>query len=67
MDAPSAMLEKQAVAWLLKTKTTVTGKWIAERLCMGHRVNASRAISRFRSEESMEILEMKKRMLQCTG
>ncbi|WFB37179.1 transposase [Kiritimatiellota bacterium B12222] len=67
LDAPSAMLEKQAVAWLLKTKTTVTGKWIAERLCMGHRVNASRAISRFRSEESMEILEIKKRMLQCTG
>lgn len=60
-------LRKQGVAWLLKTQTTVTGIWIAERLNMGHRTNASRAISRFRQGDNGLIRKMRKKVLQCTG
>jgi len=67
LSAKSVRLEKQAVAWLVKTYTTVDGQWLANRLNMGHRVNASRAISKFRKEESKEVKEMKNKMLKCTG
>lgn len=67
LTRPSVNPEKQAVAWLLKTHTVVTGQWIADRLQMGHRVNASRAISRFRSSSAKEIRLLREIMLQCTA
>jgi REP element-mobilizing transposase RayT len=63
----SVALEKQAVAWLLKRNTTVTGVWIAHRLNMGHRVNASRAISLFDKRTDTPAKKAKSKMLQCTG
>lgn len=60
-------LEKQAVAWLLKTKTTVTGVWLAERLNMGHRVNASKAISRFRNSNERSVRDIQRKMRQSTA
>jgi putative transposase len=63
----STQIEKQAVAWLLKKQTVVTGVWLADRLEMGHRVNASRAISSFEKATSRNVENLKKKMLQCTG
>jgi len=60
-------LEKQAVAWLLKSRTTVTVEWIADRLRMGHRTNATRGIRRFRTASDEKVLRIKEKMLQCTG
>ncbi len=37
LAAKSVQPEKQAIAWLIKTHTAVSGIWIAERLRMGHR------------------------------
>ena len=34
---------KQVLAWLLRSRTTAGGAWIAERLAMGHVSNVSRA------------------------
>lgn len=61
----STQIEKQAVAWLLKNRTTVTVVWIAERLRMGHRTNASRAISSF--NRVPENVALKQKMIQFTG
>ena len=63
----STRLEKQAVAWFLKKNTTVSVVWIASRLEMGHRTNASRSISSFDKSEEVEASEMKEKMLQITG
>ena len=63
----STVREKQAIAWLLKKHTTVTGVWIADRLGMGHRVNASRAISVIEKEIDSKAIRLKRKMLQCTG
>ena len=35
---------KRALAWLLRKNTTVTNKWVSERLLMGHPVNVSMAV-----------------------
>lgn len=67
LEMKGTRMEKQAVAWLLKKYTTVTGVWIAGRLRMGHRVNASRAVSAFDANMEKEGRVMKGMMLQCTG
>jgi putative transposase len=67
LEAQSVQPEKQAVAWLVKTQTAVSGAWIAERLQMGHRTNCSRAISQFRHEKETNIKKLKKAMLKYTG
>jgi len=59
--------EKQAVAWLLKKSTTVTGVWIADRLKMGSRANLSRALSALNNEIDSERKELKQKMTQCAG
>jgi REP element-mobilizing transposase RayT len=59
--------EKQAVAWLLKSHTTVTVIWIAQRLQMGHRTNATRGISRIRNSSENKIQKLRTKMLQCTA
>ena len=60
-------LEKQAVCWLLKKHTTVSVAWLADRLCMGHRTNASRAVSAFERASGQGAKCLKKKMLQFTG
>ena len=67
LAAKSVQPEKQAIAWLIKTRTAVSGAWIAERLNMGHRTNCSRAISRFRNGKEAKIKKLQERMLKCTG
>lgn len=66
LTARSVVPEKQAVAWLIKSHTAVTGRWIAERLNMGHPQNASRAINRFRNGKG-EVQKLKQRMSKCVG
>ncbi len=53
-------IEKQAIAWLLKEHTTVTGRWIAERLKMGDPSNVARGLARFRKTEDEEVQALKK-------
>jgi putative transposase len=67
LEMKSTHPEKQAVAWLLKMKTPVTVVWLASRLSMGHRTNASRAISTFNHALSAEKELLREKMLQCTG
>jgi REP element-mobilizing transposase RayT len=45
---------KQALAWLIKTRTVVRDEWLIARLEMGHRSNISRAISAFRTSGGPE-------------
>ena len=66
LNRKSTDAEKQALAWLLTKHTTVTGQWVAQRLSMGHRVNASRAIRRFDRAAGRRVRELKQEMLQCT-
>ena len=67
LESKSVRLEKQALVWLIKSHTTVRGNWLAERLQMGHPMNVSRALSRFRSRGEKETKLLKEKMLKCLG
>jgi hypothetical protein len=60
-------LEKQAVAWLLKSETTVTGEWLSSRLRLGHASNCSRALKRFRESRAEDVMQWKQEMTKCKG
>ncbi len=67
LSMKSTCAEKQAVVWMLKKHTTITVVWLASRLSMGHRTNASRAISVFDRADDQVRTGLKKKMLQITG
>jgi REP element-mobilizing transposase RayT len=67
LSLKNTRVEKQAVVWLLKKHTAIEVAWLAQRLAMGHRTNASRAISRFNCSADPEQIELKRKMLQITG
>jgi REP element-mobilizing transposase RayT len=67
LTSKSVRLEKQALVWLIKSHTTVRGSWLAERLQMGHPMNVSRALSRFRSRKNKETEQLIQKMLKCLG
>lgn len=45
---------KQAVAWWIKSQTVVGDAWICRQLSMGHRMNISRAVGRYRKATDPE-------------
>jgi len=57
--------KKQTVTWLVKTHTTVTWKWLSNRLMMGHSSNSSRSLNRFMAAEDEEILNLGREMIKC--
>jgi REP element-mobilizing transposase RayT len=57
---------KQALAWLIKSRTVVGDAWIAARLEMGHRSNVSRAVSAFRAPSDRERRRLQKSLHICT-
>jgi len=61
--AKSTRMEKQALAWLMKKHTSVTGKWIAERLELGHLSTASVAINRFARDRGHTAQRMRKKLV----
>ena len=57
-------LEKQVTAWLLKSRTTVTAVWLAERLQMGTRSNVSRALTAVTRGTDAKRRKLRKKMTQ---
>jgi hypothetical protein len=64
LTAKSTRMEKQALAWLIKKNTSVTGNWIADRLEMGHPSTASKAINRFARDKSRQAARLRNRLLK---
>ena len=65
LSMKSARLEKQAVAWLIKSRTVMTGVWVAERLTMGHPINVSRAVTKFKIGKESVVKNAKQKMMKC--
>lgn len=64
---PQNNIKKQALAWLLKRHTVVTGEWIRKELEMGGQANVSRALKRFDQSNDTEVKRIIKRMIKWTG
>lgn len=58
--------KKQALAWLIKSRTVVRDEWLVTRLAMGHRSNISRAVSAFRGAADRERTKLRRSLHICT-
>jgi hypothetical protein len=50
---------KLGICWLVKSCTTMTDRWICQRLAMGHRNNVSYAVKEYREPSTREIRRLK--------
>lgn len=64
---PHNNIKKQALAWLLKRHTVVTGEWIRKELNMGGQANVSRALKRFDQSNDIKVKRIIKRVTKWTG
>ena len=53
---------KQVAAWWVRRQTTVRNRWVADRLHMGHEVNASRAVRRVEDGNTRELRSLRRRL-----
>ncbi len=56
---------KQALAWLIKTRTEVGDRWLIERLAFGHRSNVGRAVRVFRAPTDPSAKRIARLLRQC--
>ncbi len=59
--------KKQALVWLMKRHTVVTGEWIGQMLEMGSRANITRALQRFDHSTESDVKRLKQNMTHCAG
>ncbi|MBC8205830.1 MAG: transposase [Kiritimatiellaeota bacterium] len=64
-EMPKGSDEKVALIWMLKKRTHVSNKWIAERLKSGHPANVPRYIAKMRATSSGSSLRKWTEMLKC--
>jgi len=57
---------KQALVWLVKSRTVAGHEWIPDRLEMGHRSNVTRAMAGFRNGGDRETRGLKAKMIKCS-
>ena len=57
---------KQALVWLVKSRTVVGHERILDRLEMGHRSNVTRAMAGFRNGGDRETRGLKAKMITCS-
>ena len=50
---------KQAVAWLLRKRTTARNRWLSERLAMGHETRVSQSVRAVAQAENGELLALR--------
>ena len=60
---PAASLEKVALAWLLRRQTTVSLRWVAEHLQMGHYTRVCQAVSRMNRKPARKLRELRATLL----
>jgi len=64
---PQNHINKQALAWLVKRHTVVSGEWIRKELEMGGRSNITRALKRFDYSREAKVKRINKKMKQWAG
>ena len=62
-EMPKGAPEKTVLAWWLRARTTVSLRWIGERLGMGHYTRVSQAVSRLSRKPGKRLEELKQRLL----
>jgi hypothetical protein len=58
--------EKAVLAWWLRENTTVTVRWVSERLEMGHYTRVTQAISRITRQSNRRHKTLKRKLMDLT-
>ncbi len=58
---------KQAIAWYIRSRTTVATRWIANELSMGDASSVSRAAAVFREAKSRDVRRLKAKLMKNSG
>jgi hypothetical protein len=61
---PNGQTEKQVLAWWLRGRTTVTRRWIADRLRLGYETRGSQAVSWVESTRARDVVQMRKTLTE---
>jgi len=56
---PKGAAEKSVLAWWLRRQTTVTLRWVGERLDMGHYTRVTQAVSRVERHPSRRVARLR--------
>jgi REP element-mobilizing transposase RayT len=56
--------EKAATAWLIRTRSTASNRWISKQLVMGHPSNVSAFMKKVRDAKSGEFLRCRERLIR---
>ena len=60
---PKGSPEKLVLAWWLRENTTVTLRWVVERLGMGHYTRVTQAISRMSHRPGRKLEKLKRKLM----
>ncbi len=61
---PKGAPEKVALAWWLRDGTTVSLRWVGERLGMGHYTRVTQAISRMKRRPGYKLERIKRKLVK---
>jgi len=56
--------EKVVLAWWLRRRTTVSLRWVSERLGMGHYTRVTQALSRLERQPDWKLKRMRRKLEQ---
>lgn len=63
---PKSAIEKQVLAWLIRTRTTVSNEWVSDHLVCGHPDGVSRFVKSVELSQDKSVVKLKKRLSkQC--
>jgi hypothetical protein len=61
-ELPKLDVRKRALAWWLRTRTTVSNKWVTDKLQMGHFTNVSSSVSRIRNGDDAQAVVWRRKL-----
>jgi hypothetical protein len=61
---PRSAPEKRVLAWWLRRRTTVSLRWLSERLAMGHFTRVSQAISLMKRRPEHKLERLRRKLIQ---
>jgi hypothetical protein len=63
---PKGAPEKQALAWWLRERTTVSRRWLSERLRMGHESRVTQAVAAVKRASAGALLSLREQLQQVS-
>ena len=67
VQLPKGAAEKVVLAWWVRERTTVSLRWVSERLEMGHYTRVAQAVSRMRRGPGRRLAKLRHKLIHALG